>query len=67
MFLETTWIPKVQMSLASWQQSDRAFYEIEHPMAMIIVGGIFTWTLLNLVAMPVLSLHYAKTKKLRAK
>ncbi len=38
-------------------------HEIEHPMAMIIVGGLFTSTLLNLFVMPVLSLHYAKSKK----
>lgn len=38
-------------------------HEIEHPMAMIIVGGLFTSTILNLFVMPVLSLHYAKTKK----
>ena len=38
-------------------------HEIEHPMAMIIVGGLFTSTLLNLFVMPVLSLHYAKQKK----
>lgn len=35
-------------------------HEIEHPMALIIVGGLFTSTLLNLFVMPVLALHYAK-------
>lgn len=35
-------------------------HEIEHPMALIIVGGLFTSTLLNLFVMPVLTLHYAK-------
>lgn len=38
-------------------------HEIEHPMAVIIVGGLFTSTLLNLFVMPVLSFHYAKQKK----
>jgi preprotein translocase subunit SecF len=38
-------------------------HEIEHPMAVIIIGGLFTSTLLNLFVMPVLSLHYAKQKK----
>lgn len=37
-------------------------HEIEHPMAVIIVGGLFTSTILNLFVMPVLSLHYAKKK-----
>ena len=39
-------------------------HEIEHPMAMIIVGGLFTSTLLNLFVMPVLSFHFAKKKML---
>lgn len=38
-------------------------HEIEHPMAVIIVGGLFTSTLLNLFVMPVLSLHYGKSPK----
>lgn len=37
-------------------------HEIEHPMAVIIVGGLFTSTILNLFVMPVLSLRYAKSK-----
>lgn len=41
-------------------------HEIEYPMAMIIVGGLFTSTLLNLFVMPVLSLHYAKKETTRA-
>jgi CzcA family heavy metal efflux pump len=32
-------------------------HEIEYPMAVIILGGLFTSTLLNLFVMPVLSLH----------
>jgi Cu/Ag efflux pump CusA len=42
-------------------------HEIEHPMAVIIVGGLFTSTLLNLFVMPVLSFHYSKEKKERTK
>ncbi len=42
-------------------------HEIEHPMAVIIVGGLFTSTLLNLFVMPVLSLHYAKSRTLELK
>lgn len=38
-------------------------HEIEHPMAVIIVGGLLTSTILNLFVMPVLFLHYAKAKR----
>ena len=37
-------------------------HEIEYPMAMIIVGGLFTSTLLNLFVMPALTFHYAKSR-----
>lgn len=33
-------------------------HEIEHPMAVIIVGGLATSTLLNLFVMPVLNFYY---------
>lgn len=36
-------------------------HEIEHPMAVIIVGGLFTSTLLNLFVMPVFAYHYGKS------
>lgn len=35
-------------------------HEIEHPMAVVIVGGLVSSTLLNLIAMPVLYLRYGK-------
>ena len=35
-------------------------HEIEHPMAVVILGGLFTSTVLNLFVMPALSLRYAK-------
>jgi len=35
-------------------------HEIEHPMAVVILGGLFTSTLLNLFVMPALSLRWAK-------
>ena len=35
-------------------------HEIEHPMAVVILGGLATSTLLNLFVLPVLSLRYAK-------
>ena len=34
--------------------------EIEHPMAVIILGGLLTSTLLNLFVMPVLYLRYSR-------
>lgn len=38
-------------------------HEIEYPMAVIIVGGLFTSTLLNLFVMPVLSLRWGRIPK----
>lgn len=37
-------------------------HEIEYPMAVIIVGGLFTSTILNLFVMPIFSFHYGKSK-----
>jgi Cu/Ag efflux pump CusA len=37
-------------------------HEIEYPMAVIILGGLITSTLLNLFLMPALYLRYAVTK-----
>jgi len=37
--------------------------EIEHPMAMVILGGLFTSTLLNLIVVPSLYLRFGKCKK----
>jgi Cu/Ag efflux pump CusA len=38
-------------------------HEIEHPMAVVILGGLFTSTLLNLFVMPALSLRFARSFK----
>ena len=35
-------------------------HEIEHPMAVVILGGLATSTLLNLFVLPVLSLRFAR-------
>lgn len=35
-------------------------HEIEHPMAVVILGGLFTSTVLNLFILPVLSLRFAR-------
>ncbi len=41
---------------------DKPGHEIEHPMAVVILGGLFTSTLLNLFVMPTLSLRFAKVR-----
>ena len=37
---------------------DRSGHEIEHPMAVVILGGLFTSTLLNLFLLPAIYLRY---------
>jgi len=37
--------------------------EIEGPMAMIIIGGLFTSTILNLLILPTVLLNYGDFKK----
>ena len=37
---------------------DRAGHEIEHPMAVVILGGLFTSTLLNLFLLPAIYLRF---------
>ncbi len=37
--------------------------EIEYPMAMVIIGGLITSTLLNLLVVPSLYLHFGKPKR----
>jgi CzcA family heavy metal efflux pump len=41
-------------------------HEIEHPMAVVILGGLVTSTLLNLFVVPALYLHFGKSKRVRA-
>ena len=38
----------------------RAGYEIEHPLAVVILGGLVTSTLLNLLIVPALYLRYGR-------
>jgi Cu/Ag efflux pump CusA len=40
-------------------------HEIEHPMALVILGGLFTATLVNLFIIPSLYLRFGKSKKER--
>jgi Cu/Ag efflux pump CusA len=37
-------------------------HEIEHPMAIVILGGLVTSTLLNLFVVPSLYLRFGRTK-----
>ena len=39
---------------------DRPGHEIEHPMAVVILGGLVTSTVLNLFLLPAIYLRYAK-------
>jgi Cu/Ag efflux pump CusA len=40
-------------------------HEIEHPMALVILGGLFTSTLVNLFIVPALYLRFGKSRKAR--
>jgi Cu/Ag efflux pump CusA len=44
---------------------NRPGHEIEHPMAVVILGGLVTSTLLNLFLMPALYLRYGSPRKTR--
>ncbi len=39
---------------------DRSGHEIEHPMAVVILGGLFTSTVLNLFLLPAIYLRYGR-------
>jgi Cu/Ag efflux pump CusA len=45
---------------------NRPGHEIEHPMAVVILGGLVTSTLLNLFLMPALYLRFGSRKKAEA-
>ena len=45
--------------------SDQPGREIEGPMATIIVGGLITSTLLNLLILPTIMLHFGRFEKER--
>jgi Cu/Ag efflux pump CusA len=40
-------------------------HEIEHPMAIVILGGLITATLINLFVLPSLYLAFGKSKRER--
>ncbi len=41
-------------------------HEIEHPMAVVVVGGLLTATLLNLFVLPVLYLRFGRSRRTSA-
>ena len=43
--------------------SEEAGKEIEGPMAIVILGGLLTSTVLNLLVLPTLALRYGKFEK----
>jgi Cu/Ag efflux pump CusA len=45
---------------------DRPGHEIEHPLAVVILGGLVTSTILNLFLLPPLYLRYGRRQALRA-
>ncbi|GIF91912.1 efflux RND transporter permease subunit [Catellatospora chokoriensis] len=45
---------------------DAPGHEIEHPMAVVIIGGLVTSTLLNLVIVPVLYLRFGRSRRAAA-
>jgi len=49
------------MPLVIW--GDRPGHEIEHPMAIVILGGLVSSTVLNLLLMPALYLRYGVTEQ----
>ena len=44
---------------------DKPGQEIEHPMAVVILGGLVTSTLLNLFIVPLLYLHLERRRHAR--
>ena len=51
------------MSAVTAVGSGAAGHEIEGPMAMVILGGLITSTLLNLLVLPTLALRYGRFEK----
>jgi Cu/Ag efflux pump CusA len=54
----TTGLALVPLAIAG----DIPGHEIEHPMAIVILGGLVTSTVLNLLVVPTLYLHFGKSR-----
>jgi Cu/Ag efflux pump CusA len=54
----TTGLALIPLAIAG----DLPGHEIEHPMAIVILGGLFTSTLLNLLVVPTLYLRFGKPR-----
>jgi Cu/Ag efflux pump CusA len=55
----TTGLALVPLAIAG----DLPGHEIEHPMALVILGGLVTSTLLNLLVVPALYLRFGKSPR----
>jgi Cu/Ag efflux pump CusA len=55
----TTGLALVPLAIAG----DQPGHEIEHPMALVILGGLVTSTLLNLLVVPTLYLRFGKPRQ----
>jgi Cu/Ag efflux pump CusA len=58
----TTGLALVPLAIAG----DLPGHEIEHPMAIVILGGLVTSTVLNLVVVPTLYLVFGKSRRGKA-
>ncbi len=55
----TTGLALIPLAIAG----DLPGHEIEHPMAIVILGGLVTSTLLNLLVVPTLYLRFGKSRQ----
>jgi Cu/Ag efflux pump CusA len=55
----TTGLALIPLAIAG----DLPGHEIEHPMAIVILGGLVTSTLLNLLVVPTLYMRFGKSRQ----
>jgi len=60
--LMTALVTAMGLAPLAWR-SGAPGHEIEGPMAIVILGGLATSTLLNLLALPLLALRYGRFEK----
>jgi multidrug efflux pump subunit AcrB len=63
--LMTTLATATRAGAARGDGQHRPGHEIEHPMAVVILGGLVTSTLVNLFVVPSLYLRFAQSRKSR--